>query len=120
MRWDGAYIGAHRISWELHHGEIPAGLWVLHDCPGGDDPRCVNPEHLWLGTTQDNTADRDRKGHSAAGAVNGSAKLTLAEVRAIRAAYHRGIVTAQALATRYHMSLVQIWRILRHTAWRNG
>lgn len=52
-------IMAHRASWILHHGEIPEKLWVLHIC---DNKKCVNPEHLFLGTAKDNTYDMIRKG----------------------------------------------------------
>jgi predicted DNA-binding protein (UPF0251 family) len=55
-------IGAHRYSWELHNGPIPAGMEILHNCPGGDNPQCVNPVHLLLGTHADNMADAARKG----------------------------------------------------------
>lgn len=48
---------AHRVSWIIHNGPIPAGLLVLHDCPGGDNKRCVRPNHLKLGTHQDNMKD---------------------------------------------------------------
>lgn len=52
---------AHRVSYRLHKGVIPDGMCVLHNCPGGDNPACCNPDHLWLGTRKDNNADKANK-----------------------------------------------------------
>ena len=60
-RDDGTLVQgrAHRYSWEIHNGDIPDGMFVLHSC---DNPACVNPDHLFLGTNQDNVDDMMRKG----------------------------------------------------------
>ncbi len=123
---------AHRLSWVIHFGPIPDGLWVLHNCPDGDNPTCVNPAHLWLGTTQDNTADRDAKCRQAKGerngwnvhpearlhgSLNGFAKLTEAQVSEIRQNYVKGITKQRDLASQYNISQYVIWAIVNHKRW---
>ena len=84
---------AHRLAWELANGSIPAGMIVMHSC---DNPPCCNPDHLRLGTWQDNSLDMVRKGRGS------TSKLTPAQVREIRVAFaapYRGI--SRALARKY-------------------
>jgi len=90
-------VYAHRLSWEVHHGPIPGGRLVCHNCPGGDSPACVNPAHLFLGTIQDNNRDARHKGRSVAprGEKNGSAKLTALQVLEIRALAEKGIAQTE-------------------------
>jgi hypothetical protein len=80
------HLYAHRVAYELHYGQIPEGMVVMHTC---DTPACVNPEHLMLGTHKLNTADMDAKGRrrtvAPPGERNGKAVLTEDVVRAIRA-----------------------------------
>lgn len=79
--WGGMQM-AHRVSYVLHKGEIPAGLWVLHKC---DNPPCTNPEHLFLGTPADNNQDKISKGRGVYGSDHHSAKVDAAKVKKIRA-----------------------------------
>ena len=60
-RNDSSLMKAHRLSWMLFFGPIPDGLCVCHEC---DNPKCVNPEHLFIGTKLDNAHDRDKKGRT--------------------------------------------------------
>jgi len=90
---DSKVVAAHRIAWQLHNGTIPDGLSVLHRC---DNRACVNPNHLFLGTYADNNTDRDSKGRHRPlrGESNGMAKLTRADVMAIRADQRTSIAIA--------------------------
>jgi len=57
--YHGKTYRVHRVAWVHHFGEIPAGMHVCHRC---DNPACANPEHLFLGTNEDNVRDKIRKG----------------------------------------------------------
>lgn len=81
LRVNGKDYKAHRYACIQKYGEIPSGQLICHRC---DNPSCCNPEHMFLGTIQDNNSDRDKKGRQAKGAKNGSAKLTEHNVRQIR------------------------------------
>jgi len=82
---------AHRVSWELRHGPILKGQHVLHRC---DNPGCVNPEHLFLGTAKDNMRDMRNKGRNrnrkASGVLNSQSKLDSAAVETIKRRYAAG------------------------------
>jgi hypothetical protein len=77
---------AHRVAWEVTHGQIPDGMDVCHTC---DNPICCNPAHLWLGTHNDNMADRVAKGRTLAGQKNFHATLTDAQAAEIRRLFKR-------------------------------
>ncbi len=76
--------GAHQVSYEAYKGKIPEGLVVRHTC---DNPCCINPDHLILGTQADNVADREARGRrkDINGEKIGTSKLTAAQVLEIRA-----------------------------------
>jgi hypothetical protein len=108
---------AHRFSYELAHGPIPDGIFVCHNCPGGDVKRCVNPAHLWLGSHADNMADASRKGQNAHGERNGAARLTDAQVLDIRQRYVPHQVTKRMLAQEHGVSIGLINRIVTGRIW---
>lgn len=110
---------AHRFAWELAFGVIPEGLHVLHKC---DNRKCVNLEHLFLGTNLDNIRDKCRKGRATGPGYSGEAhpmaKLSWEIVRSIRAEYAAGGVSQRALAARYGTQQGHIGGIVRNEIWK--
>lgn len=106
----GPAVQAHRIAWELVNGPIPAGLYVCHSC---DNPPCVRPDHLWLGTNRENQLDAVAKGRGNAGERNNKARISTADAEAIRASTE----ATGALAIRYGISPGHVWRIRRGERW---
>lgn len=103
-------IRAHRLAWELVKGPVPDGLNVLHKC---DNPRCVNVDHLFLGTQRDNVLDSIRKGRYNA---FGRQKLDAAKVQMIRLLFAQGL-THKAIAQRFGVARHTVTGILNGKSW---
>lgn len=107
---------AHRLSFEFFRDAIPSGLHVLHKC---DNPLCVNPNHLFLGTHQDNMADMRAKGRHAHGEMVGGAKSTADGVREIRRRYAACGVSQEALGSEYGVSQVAVSNVIHKRTWEH-
>lgn len=118
IRIHGKWRRAHRVSFEINHGEIPPGMVVRHSC---DNPSCINPDHLLTGTQGDNINDmRDRgRARFAVGESSGKAKLTEADVRMIREIHSPGVRGrgAHVLAKRFGVSKPTIQAIISGKSW---
>lgn len=124
--WSSAIKGkvyAHRLSYELHYGEIPAGMLVCHSC---DVPGCVNPAHLFVGTQSENMADAWQKGRNQwqkdrsfqpRGDAHHNAKLTEGKVVEIRSRLEKGEGPTR-LAIEYGVSRRTIQHVARRKIWK--
>lgn len=129
---DGRMHRAHRISYLIYVGKIPDGMLVCHKC---DNPKCVNPNHLFLGTVADNNADKAAKGRAprvtgvrhgintkpertARGSLHGCAKLTEANVSRIIGLLAAG-VSAKTICAAYGVSVSAVSLIARGKTWRH-
>lgn len=124
-------VPAHRVAWALTRGPVPEGLHVLHRC---DNPPCVRPDHLFLGTPTDNMRDAARKGRLLTGDLNPSrrlrervargeghtaAKLTEADVVAMRRRYAAGGVRYQDVANEYGVSKRTAYDAIVGLTWKH-
>lgn len=114
--WYGGRIqNASRVSWILYRGDIASSdIQVCHSC---DNPKCVNPNHLWLGTAKDNALDSHRKNRQPQGREKHSAKLNEAKARAI---FVNTELTQPELAELYGVSTVIIHRVCTRRTWKHA
>lgn len=105
---------AHRISWQIAHGSIQTGLCVLHRC---DNPPCVRPDHLFLGTRRDNMTDKIEKGRQHRGEQTGGVVLAEAQVMDILAAYATGEFPILGLADKHGVKEATIRAIVNGQTW---
>jgi hypothetical protein len=111
---DGKTCVASRVSFELANGPIPEGLLVRHRC---DNPPCVRPDHLELGTPKQNTADKIRRTFDQRGETNPSARLTWGQVEAIRRDRAAGF-TYRELVAKYGTSQSNVAHIVKGETWQ--
>lgn len=116
FKLDGKYRQAYRIAYELFIGEIPEGMNVCHKC---DNPGCVNPDHFFIGTTQDNVADRVAKGRSAIAEKNWNTKLTREQVLMIRNSDFSSHGSKSKLARELGVSQTALNYVLTGKNWRH-
>ena len=114
---NGKQIRTHRLAWELTNGSIPKGMCVCHRC---DNPSCINPKHLFLGTNNDNIQDRIKKGRRG-GPKGGenyiSSKLKSFQIKEIRML--KGEMSERKIAEEYHIGKSQVHRIVSKQCWKS-
>ncbi|KKK48266.1 hypothetical protein LCGC14_3146880, partial [marine sediment metagenome] len=130
--YQGKHWKAHRLAWVLSFGIIPDGGLVLHSC---DNKRCVNPNHLFVGSQKDNIQDALMKGRMATGGRNGaytkpesrvrnlgegngSAKLSWVQIHMIRKQYASGGVSQEVLGKEFGVSQTTVGEIIRRENWK--
>lgn len=107
-------IFAHRYSWDIHYGSLPQELSVCHHC---DNPPCINPNHLFLGTTADNLRDMALKGRSQQGEKHHNVKITEATIIEIRRLSEH--MSMPEIAKSLGLQYLYVWHIVRRKKWKH-
>lgn len=115
FNFEGKYPGAHRVAWILAHGPIPENYFVCHSC---DVKRCVNPSHLFLGTSADNQTDMANKGRSTRGERHPNVKLTTEQVLEIRRIFSMTGLSHQKIADLFGVTSGLILQIVHRKIWK--
>lgn len=103
----------HRLSFLYHNGDIPKGMQVLHTC---DNPACINPAHLFLGTITDNMRDKVNKGRQLKGAAHGNSVLTEEKVKRIK---QNPQISGTALAKEFGVNANTIYAVRKGRSWEH-
>lgn len=103
---------AHRVSYETYMGRIPKGLQIRHNC---DNPSCINPDHMTVGTSQQNVEDRDLRGRTRQGVKHANSKFSESDIREIRASSENNY----ALGRRYGVAESTIRHIKSRFSYRS-
>ena len=112
----GRAIPAHRLSYETYVGVIPAGMMVRHKC---DNPPCVNPDHLEVGTAKQNTQDAISRGRMHRGERSGPSKLRAPQVIAVRLFYECGFWGYKSLGDIFGVDFDTIRQIVKGNTWKH-
>ena len=125
--FNGSQQYAHRVMWAIHNGPIPLSMYVCHTC---DNPICVNPDHLFLGTARDNYHDMVGKGRrrttkgmktgrrpSVAGSNHPRAKLCEFDVKLMRALFYQNGVSAVRLGLKFGVASRVAWSAIHGKTW---
>ena len=112
----GKTIRISRFIYEECYGLIPNNHIVRHKC---DNPNCISPEHLVIGTYQQNSDDMVSRNRSAKGIKNASAKLTESDVLSIRKEYKKDVIRMKDLSEKYGVSITVISNVIKNKSWRH-